>query len=319
MSEGKFVLPGSESVSMSGDAARRLIGCGSGDAALLYLYILISGGRYDKADAAARIGRSQTQIETAMGVLSRLGLVSLEEEPVTQIKERPDELPDYTAQDIARELDNGQSFKSLVEEVQKALGKILSSDDLKKLFGIYDYLGLPCEVILQLVIHCREEFRRSRGPGRIPTMRYIEKAAYSWEREGIFSLEAAEGYIKRQGERKETRNAMAQAMGISSRPLSPSERRYLDGWAEMGFGPDAVAVAYDRTVLKTGGLAWRYMDSIIRSWHSKGLHTAQEIEAGDGLRRKTRAAEKPSAGGASPTQAELEEIKEALRRMKGES
>ena len=195
MSEGKFVLPGSESVSMSGDAARRLIGCGSGDAALLYLYILISGGRYDKADAAARIGRSQTQIETAMGVLSRLGLVSLEEEPVTQIKERPDELPDYTAQDIARELDNGQSFKSLVEEVQKALGKILSSDDLKKLFGIYDYLGLPCEVILQLVIHGREEFRRSRGPGRIPTMRYIEKAAYSWEREGIFSLEAAEGYI----------------------------------------------------------------------------------------------------------------------------
>ena len=168
-------------------------------------------------------------------------------------------------------------------------------------------------------VNCREEFRRSRGPGRIPTMRYIEKAAYSWEREGIFSLEAAEGYIKRQGERKETRNAMAQAMGISSRPLSPSERRYLDGWAEMGFGPDAIAIAYDRTVLKTGGLAWRYMDSIIRSWHSKGLHTAQEIEAGDGLRRKTRAAEKPAAGGASPTQAELEEIKEALRRMKGES
>ena len=322
MADSKFILPGPESVSMSGDAARRLIGCGSGDAALLYLYILMSGGRYDRADAASRIGRSETQVEAALAVLTRLGLVDMGgEEPGPRVKERADELPEYTLQDIQRQLDSGEGFKSLVQEVQHALGKLLSSDDLKRLFGIYDYLGLPADVILQLVIHCREECRRTRGPGRGPTMRYIEKAAYTWEREGIFSLEAAENYIKRAKERQEARDSMAQALNIQGRPLSPSERKYLDGWAALGFGPEAVAIAYDRTVLKTGGLTWRYMDSIIRSWHSKGLHTPEEIAAGDGPRYQSR----PSGSGqerantyGSPSREELESMRRALRDMKGD-
>ena len=317
MSESRFVLPGAETVSMSGDAARRLIGCGSGDAALLYLYILTSSGRYDRDDAAARMGRSIQQVERAMGVLARLGLVSSEDssEP-PRVQERADELPEYTAEDIKREMDNGEGLKLLAQEVQRALGKILSTEDLKKLFGIYDYLGLPSEVILQLVIHCREECRRSRGPGRLPTMRYIEKAAYTWEREGIFSLEAAENYIKKQGQRQEARSAAARAIGIVDRPLSTSERRYLDSWGDMGFGPEAIAIAYDRTVLKTGGLAWRYMDSIMKSWHSKGLHTPDEIDRGDSVRVPKKAVKKYHET-ASPTQAEFLEMQEALRRMKG--
>ena len=42
-----------------------------------------------------------------------------------------------------------------------------------------------------------DECRRRYGPARTPTMRYIEKAAYTWEREGIFSIDAAEDYLKR--------------------------------------------------------------------------------------------------------------------------
>ena len=100
MSEGKFVLPGAETISMSGDAARRLIGCGSGDAALLYLYILTSGGKYDRDEAAARMGRSQAQVDTAMAVLARLGLVSRgEDEEQPKVQERA-EAVSYTHLDV---------------------------------------------------------------------------------------------------------------------------------------------------------------------------------------------------------------------------
>ena len=42
----------------------------------------------------------------------------------------------------ARACENGAVFPTLVDEVQRALGRILSSEDLIKLFGIYDSLGL---------------------------------------------------------------------------------------------------------------------------------------------------------------------------------
>lgn len=49
---------------------------------------------------------------------------------------------------------------------------------------------------------------------------------------------------------------------------------------------ESIALAYDRTVTNTGSLKWNYMDSIIRSWHEKGLHSPEEIELRDAPRRR---------------------------------
>ena len=49
----------------------------------------------------------------------------------------------------------------------------------------------------------------------------------------------------------------------------------------MGYGAEALAIAYDRTVVGTGKLAWAYMDKIVKSWYAKKLFTAAEIEKGD--------------------------------------
>ncbi|MCL2401678.1 MAG: DnaD domain protein, partial [Oscillospiraceae bacterium] len=70
------------------------------------------------------------------------------------------------------------------------------------------------------------------------------------------------------------------------------EKRYVDAWIEMGFNGDAVEIAYDRTVLKTGKLSWGYIDSIIKSWHEKNLHTPEDI-----LKKDTRSTQntKPKA------------------------
>lgn len=320
MPNGKYVLPDPEAVSMSGAAAKKLISCGSGDAALLYLYILLHGGVYSRSEAASAILRTEEQADAAMAVLSRLGLVCGENRPETP-PEQTDELPEYTIEDIRRELSEGEIFRSLTGEVQKALGRALSSDDLMKLFGIYTHLGLPPEVILQLIMYCREQYAKKYGPGRVPTMRYIERAAYEWEREGIFSIEAAEEYLRDLETRKKAADAMADAVGIGGRALVASEQRYLDSWASLGFSADAVAVAYDRTVLKTGKLAWRYMDSILRSWHEKGLHSPEEIEKGDAPVRTRPAGEQkrtgsnPSAG--APTAEDMARMQDALRRIKG--
>ena len=55
----------------------------------------------------------------------------------------------------------------------------------------------------------------------------------------------------------------------------------MNEWQEMGFQPEAVALAYDKTVMNCREFKWPYCNGILKKWHAAGLHTAEEIEAGD--------------------------------------
>jgi len=123
-------------------------------------------------------------------------------------------------------------------------------------------------------------------------MRYIEKAAYTWEREGITSLDSAEDYLKALEARKSARWKIKAALRIKDREFSATETHYVDNWISMGFDAGAVEIAYDRTILKTGNLAWSYMDKIMSNWHSKGLHTPEDI-----MEKDKRADKNASYGG----------------------
>ena len=311
----KFVLPGPETVTISGNNIEKLIRSGDGDAALLYLYVLKSRGGADLRGASEELARSEAEISASMSVLNRLGLVRWEE----SFPPEPDELPEYTAADIKREINVGSAFALLVQEVQRSLGKILASADLIKLFGIYDSLGLPPEVILQLITHCISESRRRYGGERIPTMRYIEKAAYTWEREGVFSLERAEEYLKNLELKRSIESEIKKSLQIKDRELTSTERKYIDEWVSMGFPADCIEIAYDRTLIKTGKLTWNYMDSIIKSWHGKNLHTTDEIHNKDGW--KGASAQKADASSkkpdlSAPQTADVERMKRLLDKIK---
>ena len=313
MADYIYQLPAPEVVSLPGHAARALIREGNGTAALLYIYILAGHGALDCAQAARDLKWTTAEVDTAAGALVRLGLLA-QSAPAAR-PQRVDELPEYTAADVAREIENGTTFRGLIDEVQGLLGKVLSQDDLLRLFGIYDALGFPPEVIVQLVSYCAQESRRRYGPGRRPTMRQIEKTAYIWEQEGLFTLDLAERYIRAQQE-KHTREAeFALALRISGRALTATESAYVDEWLKQGFGPEAADIAFDRTVTHAGKLDWKYMNGIFKSWHAKGLHTAAQIQAGDNRAQNTSLSRGPDSAkmqGGGPTREELAQMQRLL-------
>ena len=354
MSDMKIILPGPETITLAGYTIDKLIRAGDGDAALLYLYILKTSGQSTSDEAAAAMGKSAGWIASAMAVLSRIGLVQYDEnaggdsqgtpaQPHSKTASKaphktPDDYQDgyqdgypeddsmddpvigqrrYTIEEIKNELKAGSGFASVVEETQRWLGRILNPDELLRLFGIYDSLRLPPEVILQLITHCINESRKSGG-GRAPSMRYIEKAAYTWEREGIFTLERAEEYLKELEVQKSARGELRDALQIKNREFSETEKRYVDDWIAKGFGPDAVAIAYDRTVVKTGNMSWGYMDKIMASWHGKGIHTPQEILEKDGKphRNAARKIEPPDKKFGASDQDEIERIQKFREMIK---
>jgi DNA replication protein DnaD len=331
----KIKLHGQETVTLSGQTVEKLIRAGDGEAALLYLYILMTRGQSTSTGAAAALGKTPGGIATAMAVLSRLGLVELdgtkqEQEDGSSALDKADEpfpaLPEaaprrHSVEDIKRELEAGSVFYALVEEAQRSLGKILSPDELLRLFGIYDSLQMAPEVILQLITHCISE-SRGRNGGRMPSIRYIEKAAYTWEREGIFTLDKAEEYLKALDAKRSAQGEIKKVLQIREYELSETQRRFVDGWIAMGFGADAVGIAYDRTIVKTGRLAWEYIDTIMKNWHAKGIHTKRDIIENDGYAYKKSmkcGANTHDKKAISPSQEDTERMERLLNKIKEEN
>ena len=77
-------------------------------------------------------------------------------------------------------------------------------------------------------------------------------------------------------------------LGLDSRRLTADEERYLSTWISMGFPDESINLAYERTCNQTGAFKWAYMNSILKSWHEKQLHTPQEIAEGDTAPAKRR-------------------------------
>lgn len=277
MNEKTYRLEGAGALSVPALDADRLLALGNGDCALLYLQVLRRGGTLMVPLAAQELGRSEAEIRSLAETLHRAGIGAQEDAPLPG----PDELPEYTAADIARRTRTDPAFQGLQTETRKVLGHDLSSADLKTLFGIYDHLGLTPDCIMLLINFEADCLRRRYGEGRLPTMHRIEQAAFRWARQEILTAEQAEEYIQGWERRAEEAEKLREIMQIRDRQPSPTERKYMESWLSLGFGADALALAYDRTVTSTGRLAWPYMDKIVRVWAEKGLFTPEAIEKGD--------------------------------------
>ena len=93
--------------------------------------------------------------------------------------------------------------------------------------------------------------------------------------------ESAAAYIKKYQRSQEAIPRLMHLLNLGDRLPSPTESDYLTAWGGMGFDPDALEAAYDKTILKCKELKWAYMNRILLSWNEKGLHTVAQIETGD--------------------------------------
>ena len=272
-----LVHTGDESVTLSAATVKRLLDRGDGDAALLYLALLRRQGTVPPRSLAGELRWDRGRIEAAEAVLRELGLVAPAEMPPAPAEEHPT----YQQADVTERLEGSREFRELIRQVEAKLGKRLTTPDVGVLLGLTDYLGLPADVVYLLVCHCVERVRRRFGEGRRPGMKQIEKEGYAWARMGIDTQEAAAAYLRTYAQRQGAVPQYMRALQLGERAPAPSEEKYILSWQEMGFPPEAVALAYDKTMLKCHELKWAYCNGILKRWHEAGLHTAEEIQAGD--------------------------------------
>lgn len=276
---------------------RLLLAAADGDAALLYLWL--------HGNTNLPCPLTSERKKAAEGVLARLGLMN----DAHKAPLRKEEHPTYSEESLSAGLKT-KEFHALTGEAQRLLGRILSTEELKCLLSIYDYLRLPQEVVSLLITYCIQR-AKSRG-GRMPGLRTIEKEAYLWVDLGIDNVTAAVQYMQRMMLKQSRMGAIARLLQITDRRLTPAEEQYVSQWVDWNFSDEVIALAYEKTCLNTGSLKWAYLNSILKSWQEKGLMTLAAIRAGDGSK-----ADKSAVKAKTPGNMERDALRKLMQQKEG--
>ena len=289
MNNTQFSLRTPEALVLPAADAEALIRLSDGDCALLYLYLLRSGGILDEKAAPETLRMSAERLRLAAERLRKEGLLS----ESARVLSPAEELPEYTAEELTERSREDKNWSALLQEAQKLMGKHLNRGEMNTLYGIYDRLGMSTETILLLINRVAENLKRRYGEGRSPTMYAIEREAFAWAKREILTLDTAMEYLSELDAREEKEKSILSIVQLYDRKPSPTERKYLEDWAAMNLPDEVYALAYDRMVTQIGKFNWKYMNSILLAWQQKGLKTVAEIEKGDV--RTTRSGKKPAA------------------------
>lgn len=281
---------------MDTNESEKLLISGNGYAALLFIY-LRNGNEPNTAKAALHL--SEPQFRDASETLKALGLC--QPQPLTGAIERPK----YTEKDLNVALSTDEQFKALYAEVERRLGKILNTEELKILLGMVNYLGLPNDVICILVSYCISQ-EKKKGRLKPPTMYQIEKEAYRWADNNITDMQAAFDFIHRKEKEQSKMAKLMQLLQIRGRNLTKPEEQFAREWLQMGLSDDLIAKAYEKTCVNTGGLNWAYMNKILHAWKEAGYRTGEDTKS-------YKKAPVPMGASGELGEAELEAIRMLLR------
>lgn len=288
----------------------KLLSCRDGDGALLYLYCLRFGEprtAQDARDVAAALGFTQERYDRAAFTLTSLFV------PKESSAAKTIEAPLYQASELREHRSKNAEFAAVCDAAEEIIGKTLSETLLRALFTTYDHLGLSADAIIELLTYLKGQ----NGMVRVADLRH---ESYLWADMGIFTGQAAQGYLSRLNASEPLGEALLSAIGSEKRALRPPEKRLVAFALSRAFQPDALALAAKRAQERLGKFSADYVRGILDTWDQKGVHTASEITA---LEPETERAAAPTAQNAPTSQGTLASwekdwLDEVARRKKKE-
>lgn len=183
----------------------------------------------------------------------------------------PDALPAYTSEELGNILERREEYKQLVDDCQKAFGKIFNPAEVNIVIGLADYLSLPTDYIHLLFAHCGSREHKS--------VRSAEKLALKLFDEGITDTEVLAEYLKKAEEVRKIESGIRRIFGLGARTLTGKEKTIIAKWvSDYGYGADIIERAYDVTINSTSKPSIPYAGAVIDRWHADGIKTVDDIE-----------------------------------------
>lgn len=257
-----------------------------GPALKLILYLLSCEGSPDDQKIIAATGLSAEQLEEAAMFWRQLGVMTdsgqeaplqLAEKPTLPSPEQPSgETPKkvlhsrFSPKDIADMLGADSDLKELFSEAESTLGRTLKHADFETLISLRDYYGFSEQAIVLILSHCADLEKTSA--------KYYETVAKSLFESGNTDFHSIEAEFERLREQNSFESRIKRDFGLNVK-LSKRQSSYIASWKEMGFGEEMISLAREKCLDSTNGLAFAYIDKILKSWHEKGYFTPEAAEA----------------------------------------
>ena len=277
-----------------------------GEFVKVYLYLLRSLTReepsFSVSEMADVLGHTERDITRALKFWEKKGLVCLEfdsRHSLTgismmdlsggglssgkEIERAKKKQEDPSGRETApSEIEKGVSQEEDLMEVLKCtefyMKRPLSPTETQKFYSWFKDLSMSPEFISYLIESCIEAGHADFS--------YMDAVAIRWAKAGYKTPEEAESEGKVYSSIMRT---VAKAFGIAGRSLAPVECEYIDRWSkEYGFSDPVILEACRRTILSAGKASFPYAESMLKSWHDKGLITLEMIEENDRSRQKPK-------------------------------
>ncbi|MDR2888988.1 MAG: DnaD domain protein [Lachnospiraceae bacterium] len=205
-----------------------------------------------------------TVSDTVSSKKDAVGLVSVP--TVTPVPKPLYEKPSYTLDDL-RAFKEAEETSQLLFVVEQYLGKTLSPSEIRTILFFSDSLHFSGDLIDYLIQYCVERGKKD--------FRYIEKVAIGWADEGITTPKQAA-----RSARKYEKNVydIMKALGKDSNPTK-TEADYILRWSrELGFSPDIIFEACERTVMATDKHRFEYCNTILVNWSTHNVRHKSDIK-----------------------------------------
>ena len=276
----------------------------NGEYVKVYLYVL----RHNKeelkvSEIADALNSTESDVQRALAYWEKAGILNWQQEQQREEKailesgkqeQRTKAGGQTSCTSTVSKKDRGagseEEFSQFLYVVQQYLGKIITPSDCQRLSYLYEELQMSVDLLEYLVESCAEAGHRE--------IRYIEKVGLNWHKEGIRTVEQAQGKKIFSSDLF----AVLKAFGISDRNPAASEEKYAKKWFRtFGFSREVVLEACSRTINTIHKPSFPYADKILSDWHEAGVKRLADVELVEKERKKPENSEKeaPRKYGAS--------------------
>lgn len=174
--------------------------------------------------------------------------------------------PNYSPTELTIYLQDPEVQK-LYKTSEKALGRLLSSSDQQILFGLYDWLHMPIDLIEYLLDYCATKGHTS--------MRYIEKTAIGWINDGITTLEHA----KMRSQADKVYFKILSEVGLGTQNITKVQKEFIDTWLHTyNLSLEVILEGCRRAAAQAQNPSLKYLNAIFKDWHKNNVSSLEDIK-----------------------------------------
>lgn len=169
---------------------------------------------------------------------------------------------------------NKSTTKDMLQEIEKLLGRPLSTKEMSLYIGWQKEYNFSLEVILLLIQYCISKGKTD--------YRYIEKIAMAWYDSKITTVEDAQTFIKKHEDKWIKIRRILTYLGIKDGEVMKPQEEMLDKWINVyKFPLEVIFKACDICFERINKAEFKYIDGILGSWFKEGLFTLEAIAKKD--------------------------------------